>query len=87
MKNQASIFFITGLIVCSLSLSVKASQSENNANGGDYTLTVKKLTPKQFTKGYKAERIDYKIQKNTSVKKMKRRLKGNWLQRWFSRNY
>ncbi len=86
MKTRA--YFLLLLIgMFFLSFVSEGSDFGNHHRGNHLTFTIGKLTPRQFSKGYKAERSEYRIQKNNSTRKMKRRINGNWLQRYFSRNY
>lgn len=49
--------------------------------------TIFHLTPKQFSKGWTAERNEYKSQKHASTRKMMKKQKGSWIQRWYNRNF
>lgn len=86
MKTRA--YFLLLLIgMFFLSFVSEGSDFGKHFGGNHITYTLGKMTPKQFSKGYKAEKSEYRIQKNISTRKMKRRIKGNWLQRYFSRSY
>jgi len=49
--------------------------------------TIFHLTPKQFSKGWSAERNEYKSKKESSTRKMMKKRRGSWLQRWYNRNF
>lgn len=86
MKTRVHfLLFLIGLFL--ISLASEGSNFGKHRGGSQITFTAGKLSPKQFSKGYKAERNEYRIQKNSSFRKMKRRIKGTWLQRWFSRSH
>jgi hypothetical protein len=84
MTNLKSSILIGFSVLSLAAFSAKAGNGKQD--GSQYTLTTKQLSPKQFSKGYKAERMEHKGVQSSSTRKMKKRLKGTWLQRWFSRN-
>lgn len=55
--------------------------------GVNYSLTQQQLSPRQFSKGWAAERRDYKMARSNSFRRMMRKQRGTRLQRWISRNF
>ena len=53
--------------------------------GVEYTYTSSRLSPKQFTRGYYAEKKQYSHDLDQSTRKMLRKRHGTWIQRFLSR--
>lgn len=56
-----------------------------NERGVEYTRTILRLTPKQFAKGYQAEKRAYSHEKEVNARRMHRKQHGTWIQRLFTR--
>lgn len=76
----ASIFMLT-------STGSFANGSYKPEKGVNYSLTNHHLSPKQFSKSYKAEKREYRTMKNTSFSKMMKKRHGSRLYRWIQRNF
>jgi hypothetical protein len=87
MNLTATLRLISVLMVLMLTISIASQANIQNGNGANYTLTPKKITPKQFARGYKAEKHEFAAIKSTSTKKMLRKKHGNWIQRWWRRHF
>lgn len=80
-------FLLTfALLTCCL-LFNQTAQSRPNRGNSHHTYTIFRLSPKQFSKGYQAEKREHGIQASQSTKKMLRKRKGTWFQRWYNRNF
>lgn len=87
MNFLAKLRLMSVLMVFMLTISTASQANIHPQNGVKYTLTPKKITPKQFRKGYKAEKHEFAAIKSTSTKKMLRKKHGTWIQRWWRRHF
>ena len=87
MKLFATLRPLSVLMVLMLAICTASQANIQPRKGVNYTLTQQKITPKQFRKGYKAEKHEFAAIKNTSTKKMLRKKHGTWIQRWWRRHF
>jgi hypothetical protein len=87
MKNLIGSLLIAIITLTSTGFSSQALASKPKHSGVHYRLTNFRLTPKQFSKGYKAERREYRSIRENSTRQMLKRQKGTWFQRWYNRNF
>lgn len=85
MITFAKLFVSSSLLFLTISLSSEAWAG--NDRGVEYTLTSARLSPKQFTKGYQAEKKSYLSEHNHSTRRMLRKRHGSWIQRLLSRKH
>jgi hypothetical protein len=75
------------LLAFSFVLIFTPAKAEFSANirptkGVKYSLTQQHISPKQFRKGYSAQKRDYQTMKETSFRKMMRKRHGSRFYRW-----
>jgi hypothetical protein len=87
MKTILTIFLAFARIFMLTSNDAKANGSFKAEKGVCYSLTNLQLSPKQFSKSYKAEKREYQSIKNTSFHKMMKKRHGSRLYRWIQRNF
>ena len=87
MNFLAKLRLISVLMVLTFTISTASQANIQPRKGVNYTLTQQKITPKQFKKGYKAEKHEFAVIKSTSTKKMLRKKHGTWIQRWWRRHF
>jgi len=87
MKSSNASLLLVIIAFFAFGFSSLSFARNGNSYGKSYTYTNLRLTPKQFSKGYKAEKRQHNTVKSTSHKKFQKRKKGSWLERWLSRNY
>jgi len=85
MKSSNSTLLIASILFLSFGISNPSLAGVNKSS--HFSLTVFRLTPKQFSKGWLAEKRDYATTKSSSTKKMLKKRHGSWIQRWFSKNH
>jgi hypothetical protein len=86
MKTLLLSVLLVALSIVSFSVNSFAGNGGKN-RGINYSLTQQQLSPRQFFKGWAAERRDYKMAKSNSFRRMMRRQRGTRLHRWMSRNF
>lgn len=84
LKKLAFIFYFLLLIQ---DLSFAGINIHKHPKSAPAIFTIFHLTPRQFSKGWVAERNEYKSQKASSTRKMMKKQKGSWIQRWYNRNF
>lgn len=82
---KAILLTLTLFIFCLFSL--ETAQGRPNRGNSHHTYTIFRLSPKQFSKGYQAEKKEHGILMSHSTKKMLRKRNGTWFQRWYNRNF
>jgi len=87
MKTVLTIFLIFVSFFLLTSNDSIANGTFKPEKGVYYSLTNLHLSPRQFSKSYKAEKREYKTMKNTSFNKMMRKRHGSRLYRWIQRNF
>jgi len=87
MKTILTTFLAFASIFMLSSTGSIANGSYKPEKGVSYSLTNHHLSPKQFSKSYRAEKREYKTMKNTSFNKMMRKRHGSRLYRWIQRNF
>ena len=87
MKTSIQKFSILVTIVMLISQAIAAKERPKHGFSSPAVFTLFRLTAKQFSKGYHAERRDHQNLQTKSIKKMNRRLKGPWLKRWFKKTF
>jgi hypothetical protein len=87
MNCSATLRHMSVLMVLTFTISTASQANIQPRKGVNYTLTQEKITPKQFKKGYKAEKQEFAETKTRSTKKMLRKKHGTWVQRWWRRHF
>jgi hypothetical protein len=87
MKSSSTTLLIAIITFFTLGTSTKSLANERLDKGVYHSQGIHKMSPKQFSKGYLAQKKEYESINNNSTKKMIRKRKGSWLQRWYSRNF
>jgi hypothetical protein len=87
MKSSSTTLLIAIITFFTLGLNFNSHANSGSDKGVHYSYTSLRLSPKQFTKGYHAQKRQHESINSSSTKKMLRKRKGSWLQRWYSRNF
>ena len=87
MKSTKSILLIAIIAISTLCFNNNSQAKTGTDKGSHYSYTTLRLSPKQFTKGYHAQKKEHEYTNSSSTKKMLRKRKGSWLQRWYTRNF
>lgn len=87
MNTISKKFAFIFLAMAFVSSFAFAGNQQRNHKQSHAVFTIFKMTPRQFSKGYQAERKDYKLAKDNSTRQMNRRLKGPWFKRWFNKTF
>lgn len=86
MKSSSTkTIFLAVLLLGFFSSPFQSEARLGHERGVEYTRTIFHLTPKQFAKGYNAEKRAYSHEKGLSTRRMHRKQHGTWIQRLFTR--
>jgi len=86
MKSSSASLLIAIIALLTFSFQNPSFANNGSSDGARYTYTSHKLSAKEFRKAYQAAKKEYQSIKSSSTKKMLRKRKGSWLQRWYNRN-
>jgi len=87
MKSTPTTLLIAAIAIFTLGFNNISQASSGSNKGVHFSYTSSRLSPKQFTKGYQAQKKEHESTNNSSTKKMLKKRKGSWIQRWYNRNF